>query len=730
MRKIGRWALLFPVAIALALLPRPASAQSKARPSDSDCLVCHGQKDLKSPSGRSLYVDEAKHKAGAHSILACADCHTNISGYPHPDRIVKPNCATCHADEASDMAKSVHSMLGAESCTSCHGSAHEAQAAAGLMPKLCATCHTDDVKGFLASIHGMAAKKGDAQAPTCESCHGSVHKILGVDDPNSPVAKKNLPDTCGACHSNPSFLANHNIPFAHPVESYKMSVHGRAVAAGNENAATCSDCHGSHEIFPARDPRSKINHWNVPATCGACHSEIAKIYLSSVHGQAVLAGATDAPVCTDCHGEHNILAPSEPESLVNPGSVSLVTCGRCHGNESLNARYNLPLDRVPTYAESFHGLAAQAGSQTVANCASCHGVHNIFKSSDPRSTVYPANLAHTCGGCHPGAGQTFAIGPIHERAQAGTEHPAVRAIRLLYLVLIPITLGFMFFHNLLDYLRKLLRKGARIDSGEEVRRMNLNFRVAHWLTVISFPVLVITGFALKYPEEWWARPMLHWEHHFAFRGTVHRIAAVVLLASLAYHIVHLILVRRDRKVLRYLLPELGDLRSLGDMLLYNLGLSRKRPIFGVFSYAEKMEYWAFLWGTVVMAASGFIMWFNSFVLRHFPKWIIDAATALHFYEAILATFSILIWHMYMVVFDPDVYPMDRAWLTGKTSADHLRHTRPAYYADLASRAEEEALATEAEVKQEDAAETEAPDRLSDKTSDIKKPDDPDTPSKS
>ncbi len=595
--------------------------------------------------------------------------------------------------------------LGAEACSSCHGSAHEALPAAGLVPNLCASCHADEVKGFAASVHANAAKNGDAQAPSCQACHGPVHKIVAAQDPDSPVAKKNLPETCGSCHANAAFLAKHHIPFSRPVEAYKLSVHGRAVAAGNDKAASCSDCHGSHSIYAPRDARSKINHWNVPATCGTCHSEIAKIYVASVHGQAVAAGSRDAPVCTDCHGEHVILGPTEPESLVNPARVSSVTCGRCHADERLAARYNLPADRVSTFADSYHGLALRGGAQTVANCASCHGVHNIFAPTDMRSTVYPANLAHTCGQCHPGAGDTFAIGPVHVRAEAVAEHPVVRTIRVAYWILIPLTLGFMFLHNLLDYLRKLRRKGPRSDSGEEVTRMNFNFRMAHWLTVVSFPVLVITGFALKYPDTWWARPMRQWEQHFAFRGTLHRIAAIVLLASLAYHLVHLSLVRRDRRILWKLWPGVDDLRAMGDMLLYNLGLSRTAPVFGAFSYAEKMEYWAFLWGTVVMAASGFILWFNNLALQYFPKWVSDAATALHFYEAILATFSILIWHMYMVVFDPDVYPMDRAWITGKASADHLRHTRPEYYAELVERTGEDGGGSENGETAERAAES-------------------------
>jgi cytochrome b subunit of formate dehydrogenase len=86
---------------------------------------------------------------------------------------------------------------------------------------------------------------------------------------------------------------------------------------------------------------------------------------------------------------------------------------------------------------------------------------------------------------------------------------------------------------------------------------------------------------------------------------------------------------------------------------------------------EKIEYWAFLWGTCVMAATGFMLWFNNFILRHFPKWLTDASTALHYYEAILATLSILIWHMYTAVFDPEVYPMNRSWITGMAPAHHI-----------------------------------------------------------
>jgi cytochrome b subunit of formate dehydrogenase len=129
-------------------------------------------------------------------------------------------------------------------------------------------------------------------------------------------------------------------------------------------------------------------------------------------------------------------------------------------------------------------------------------------------------------------------------------------------------------------------------------------------------------------------------------------------------------------------PQVKDATDLVRVLAYNLGLTKNEPRFAKFNYAEKVEYWAFMWGTVVMTVSGLLLWFNNFTLRYFPKWVSDAATAIHYYEALLATFSILLWHFYMVIFDPLVYPMDTAWLNGKVPADHYRHSRPEYYRAL------------------------------------------------
>ena len=315
------------------------------------------------------------------------------------------------------------------------------------------------------SIHGRAHAKLNGDAPVCQSCHGPAHQVLASSDAKSPVSKANLPDTCGKCHSNPALAAKYMFAVALPVEAYKQSVHGRAVLQGNLNAASCNDCHGVHDILPASDPHSKIWKQNVASTCGQCHKQIFDVYRQSIHGHAVAAGLMDAATCTDCHGEHRILAPGNPESPVAMANVSQATCSRCHANTRLMARFNVPASRVPTYEDSYHGLASNAGQQTVANCASCHGVHDIFPSSDPRSTVNKANLGKTCGKCHPDAGQRFAIGSVHTLPNTTPVGRVFNFVKAFYLLAIPVILGSMLLHNLLDWWRKARRSWRNIAPG-------------------------------------------------------------------------------------------------------------------------------------------------------------------------------------------------------------------------------------------------------------------------
>ena len=581
-------------------------------------------------------------------------------------------CLACH--EVPGFDASVHAGF---DCTTCHThlpqGPHEDVPPQPVALATCGTCHSDIVEAYGRGVHGKAKLNGAAEAASCNNCHGNIHQVVVHTDPESPMHWSKQAATCARCHADVELVQKFKLPVALPVEAYLQSAHARAVAAG-KHGAVCGDCHGAHEILPLGEPESRLARTKVADTCGECHQEIAAAYRSSVHGDALKHGVREAPTCTDCHGEHKILGPGEPTSPVFTANIPGETCGRCHSDERLSEKYGLRNGKVSAFQDSYHGLALRAGKLTVANCASCHGVHDIRSSKDPQSHIFPANLATTCGKCHPGAGDSFQLGSVHG-TPGSTNTMAVAWVRFAYLWLIALTVGFMATHNVLDLVNKALRPEHPHLSSMEVEsvppRMSRPLRWEHGLVMLSFPVLVYTGFALKYPEAWWAAPLLRWETIFGLRGFIHRVAGVVLLLASLWHVVHVVVSRRQRACMAGILPRPRDGLVLFGTLAYYVGLRETRPLSGAFSYIEKAEYWAFLWGTVVMVVTGFVLWFENMTLHYLPSWVPDTATAIHFYEAILATLSILVWHFYWVIFDPDVYPMDWTWWHGQAPPSRI-----------------------------------------------------------
>jgi cytochrome b subunit of formate dehydrogenase len=419
----------------------------------------------------------------------------------------------------------------------------------------------------------------------------------------------------------------------------------------------------------ASDSRSSIFKFNVPATCAKCHEKVEQEFAQSIHGQAIGRGNGMAPVCTDCHGIHSIRAHLDPNSSVAAANLARVTCARCHEGVRLSQEFGLEGRRATTYLASYHGLASKLGSQVVANCASCHGVHNILPSSDPRSTINRTNLVNTCGQCHPGVTEKFALGKVHVDAPLSADmgSVAVRWIRKFYLGMIFAVIGAMLLHNLLIWRYKALKR--REQEQRAVVRMTRQQRWQHIILLTSFFILVITGFALKYPNTWFAAFLGMGER---VRGITHRIAGVLLIGAGVYHVVYVALTRQGRRLVKDLLPAPKDALDLWGTLLYYLGRRSEKPAFPRFTYAEKAEYWALVWGLVVMAATGIMLWAKVWVGRLLARWWLDVATAIHFYEAVLATLAIVVWHFYQVFLDPDVYPMNWAWWDGKMSFEHYR----------------------------------------------------------
>ena len=437
----------------------------------------------------------------------------------------------------------------------------------------------------------------------------------------------------------------------------------------------CTDCHGSHEILGAADAKSSIFKFNVPKTCGTCHGSVEREFDQSTHGQAILRGQWQAPVCTDCHGIHSIQSHKDPTSPVSAQNLAEGTCARCHEGVRLSREFGFEAGRVSTYMASYHGLASQRGSTVVANCASCHGVHNILPSSDPHSTVSPANLVKTCGQCHVGATQSFVAARVHVNAPLSTDKgsSAVRWVKRIYIGLIIFVIASMLAHNGIVWRYKALAR-RRQQGGRTVVRMTRSQRIQHNVLFVSFTVLVITGFGLKYPDSWWSYLLLGISE--STRGIVHRISGVVLIVVGFYHAGYAVFTREGRSMLRQIWLRWSDASDFGGNVRYHLGLQATKPTFGRFTYAEKVEYWALIWGTILMAVTGIMLWAKVLVGNHLPRWWLDVATAVHFYEAVLATLAILVWHFYQVFFDPDAYPMNWAWWDGQVPLAHYQAEHP------------------------------------------------------
>jgi formate dehydrogenase gamma subunit len=672
------------------------------------CLKCHSENQLvnANPMHKSIFASKD------NNVKNCSNCHGAHSITMEKKSTSSANCLKCHLTEdwfknkykganpaiISFVEKNVHSVHSrisvngkeAASCPDCHGD-HTANTkldpraatSRAKQSETCGRCHPNQKSDYDNSDHGKSFKEGFKGAPVCSDCHGE-HGIVAITDSRSPVGRKEQIKVCLNCHVNNPDVQARVAPSSKFISSYEMSAHGLASKNGNTNAAVCSDCHGGHKVLKGSDPLSSVNIRQIPKTCSKCHAKIETEYKESIHGQALAKGNFQAPVCTSCHGEHDILTTNDPRSPIASANVSSKICENCHNSVSLNSKFGLASGRIRSYKDSYHGLATTAGDTKAANCASCHGVHNIKPSSDPTSTISKANLAKTCGQCHPGANENFTKGAVHVTISEEKEG-ILYIISSTYIVLIIMIVGGMFVHNLFDFLRKSKSKfqKRRYQSIEHrygtglYLRMSVSERIQHVSLMLSFIVLVLTGFMLKFPNAWWVVPFRNTVPGFVeVRSVLHRIAAVVMVSASLFHLYYIFFNKRGKELLRDLLPKIKDVHDALGVLKYNFGFAKVKPKLDRFSYIEKAEYWALVWGTVVMSITGSILWFENYFLGYTSKLFTDISLSVHYYEAWLAALSILVWHIYFVIFNPDVYPMNLSWIRGTLTEEEMADEHP------------------------------------------------------
>ncbi|NUN70566.1 MAG: cytochrome b/b6 domain-containing protein [Bacteroidetes bacterium] len=671
-----------------------------AAQTNDECLACHSDNSLtmeKKGKTVSLFVNDKHLGASPHKKFSCTSCHTGFdpNNMPHKENITPVQCQTCHSKDVQKHAfhKTVVATGNDKSsmCKDCHGT-HDvvsprvagAKFNKATMVEDCGTCHTDQKDHFLRSSHGQAFTAKVKDAPTCLECHSVLYPSSGKAK-DAAELKLQQERMCMSCHGGKVSTQDVAGEFVH---AYEQSVHANALKKGNGKAATCVDCHSSHDMLKGSDLASTVNKKNIPNTCSQCHGDVVKTYSASIHGKAFANGNTASAVCTDCHGEHKILGAKDPNSPVSGLHVSEEVCAPCHSSVKMSEKFGLPTGRLKTFNDSFHGLAVKSGSKEAANCASCHGYHDILPSSDSLSRVSKKNLAATCGTCHPGAGENFAVGTVHVTTQADSEDELIYFVSNIYVVLIVVTIGGMAIHNILDFVRKSKRRlrhrrhGYDYEEEEETThalyvRMTLGERLQHGALALSFILLVITGFMLRYPDAWWVAGIRSLsESIFDIRGILHRTSAVVMILASLYHIYYVLFVPRGKQLIRDLLPKIQDAYDALNVAKYNLGISKEKPLLDRFSYIEKAEYWALIWGTIVMGITGFILWFDVTFINIIGKQWWDIARVVHYYEAWLATLAIIVWHFYFIIFNPDVYPMNLAWLKGTISEEEMADEHP------------------------------------------------------
>lgn len=214
------------------------------------------------------------------------------------------------------------------------------------------------------------------------------------------------------------------------------SVHYELLKAGVDTAPICTDCHGAHNIANPHAKRAMLSR-----SCAACHTEAYDTYAKSVHGRALVEDDNqDVPACADCHTHHQVQQPGTTRFRLS----SPETCVRCHGDSALMAKYGISTTVAQTYLADFHGVTASLSrnlaedrQQVVVTCNDCHGVHNIASPRLRGAEAMKATVSEACARCHQDAAPTFPAAWLSHYPPSPRNAPMVWAVESFYRFFIP-----------------------------------------------------------------------------------------------------------------------------------------------------------------------------------------------------------------------------------------------------------------------------------------------------
>jgi cytochrome b subunit of formate dehydrogenase len=617
---LKRLALL---SLLLAALAAPAAAQRR-----EDCERCHGSREflLQAASDRNvaatLVVTRGTLSGGPHATVACGDCHTGVTFFPHePEAARRVVCGRCHAAQDTLWRRGVHGP------------------------------------------HG-----GGAARATCVDCHGG-HAVARRGFLPTAAGRAEMRQACSRCH--PAQVA-----------SAARDVHADTIA--------CTRCHGSHDMRPVPDPATRQIDIALARACAACHAREGTSYWADIHGRTALHQALGrlpitgdtAATCVSCHGEHGIRRANDPTWRFAVADA----CSHCHP------------DYGTTYRDSYHGQASKVGSTRAAECADCHTPHNVRPASDTASSVAPGHELRTCRKCHSEARGKFAGYQPHADPRNPRQNPVLFWVWLFMTSVLTGTMVVWGTHTLLWYRRTSLdrrRQGAArapkgptaLDAalrggGPYVWRFNLVFRVIHALIVATFFVLVVTGLPLRFSCAAWAPPLMRLLGGATRAGAFHRAAGAVVFGYFGLYVAYLTwrVWKAPGSWRRWFGSEsiilgLQDARDAWAMVKWFFGRG-PQPRFGRYSYMEKFDYFAELWGVGAIGFTGLMLWQPVFFARFFPGILFNVAIIVHSYEAMIATAFIFTIHFFNVHLRPDKWPLDAVMFTGRATVHYMEEEHP------------------------------------------------------
>lgn len=536
----------------------------------------------------------------------------------------------------------------------------------------CLSCHAKTIPahGYDASVH---------KSLTCIACH--------VQDESKPVAAADAGKktcivsykamNCGSCHATIA-------------QEHATSIHN-----GERLPVACSRCHANiHTI-------TSIKNDKVAAArlCSQCH-EKESAYFTSVHYQALAKGNNDAPTCTDCHGNHAI---SKIDNVAEGRVFHTQACLKCHGDSKMMARNKVTNIAPETYFESYHGKNVRLGyPEKVAGCADCHGSHNILPAKDTASSVNAANLTATCAQCHTRSSVGFAKFIPHAEPSNRSKYPVLFWVSLSMNILLIGTFLFFWVHSLMWAFRGFVEKKRLRDAGyfpatagrskkganirqKVYRRFPVAHIVMHLFVVTSFLGLALTGLPLKFNQTAWGKWLMDFYGGTATAGIIHRICAIV---TFGYFFVALYMSSRflfskkhsDEPFMKRLFgpdslfPNSRDFSDIAAMFRWFLFRGPK-PAFDRWTYWEKFDFLAVFWGVTMIGLSGLMLWFPEFFGTFLPGWVFNVATIIHSDEALLAVGFIFTIHFFNTHFRMEKFPMDFVIFNGQVTEEEMVHER-------------------------------------------------------